>query len=123
METAIKNYIEKNIPDLKNRLYPVFTTSIRRISVAYKFIPVSGGHLCQSQLELKVIDADYDLCKEMEGKLTELLDMEEDEPFTVYEGVRFHSSLAGGGIIFNDGCQRWEDTIYFVIDWRKMNAV
>ena len=78
MENEIKNYIEENIPELKGRLYPVFTTDISRMSVAYKFTPLSGGHLRQSQLELKIIDADYDLCKEIESKLVNLLDIEPD---------------------------------------------
>ena len=54
-------------------------------------------------------------------KIKDLLDMEEDQPFEVYGDVRFHSSLAGGGTIFNDGCQMFEDTLYFIIDWRIRN--
>lgn len=123
MENEIKNYIEENIPELKDRLYPVFTTDISRMSVAYKFTPLSGGHLRQSQLELKIIDADYDLCKEIESKLVNLLDIEPDEPFVILDGVKFHSAIAGGGPLFNDGCQRWEDTLYFIIDWRKINVI
>lgn len=123
MEIAVKNYIEQNIEELQNKLYPIFTTDLDTLSVAYKFIPVSGGHLKQSQLELKIIDAEYDVCKRMEKKITELLDMEEDVPFVNYAGVRFHSSIAGGGTLFNDGCQRWEDTLYFMIDWRKNNVI
>lgn len=123
MEIAIKKYIEQNIPELRDRLYPVFTTDISKLSIAYSFTPLSGGHLCQSQLELKVIDVDYDICKETERKLAELLDMEEDERFIVCGGIKFHSSLAGGGILFNDGCQRFEDTLYFIIDWRKTNVI
>lgn len=119
MEIAIKNYIEQNIPELKDRLFPVLTTDITRLSVVYSFTPFSGGHVSQSQLELKVIGGDYDRCKEIERKLTGLLDMEEDMPFITFEGIRFHSSIAGGGVLFNDGCQMYEDTLYFMIDWRK----
>ena len=68
MEIAVKEYIEKMIPALSGRLYPVHTTDIVRQSVTYLFTPVSGGHLRQTQLELKVIDSDYDKCKEMEIK-------------------------------------------------------
>ena len=119
MEIAIKNYIEQNIPELKDRLFPVLTTDITSLSIVYSFTPFSGGHVSQSQLELKVIGGDYDRCKEIEGKLTRLLDMEEDTPFVVFGGIRFHSSIAGGGVLFNDGCQMYEDTLYFMIDWRK----
>lgn len=123
MEIAIKNYIEQGVSELKNRLSPVLITDISSLGGTYSFTPLSGGHLKQSQLELKIIDADYDLCKEMEEKIKRLLDMEEDQSFVVYGGVRFHSSLAGGGILFNDGCQRWENTLYFIIDWRKVNVI
>ena len=121
MEISIKNYIEEKIPELSEKLYPVFTTDLDNVSVVYTFTPISGGHVKQSQLELKIIHGDYDVCKEYEEKIKDLLDMEEDQPFVVYGDVRFHSSLAGGGTIFNDGCQMFEDTMYFIIDWRIRN--
>lgn len=123
MEIAIKEYIEQHIPGLRDKLYPVLTTDISQLSVTYSFTHLSGGHLKQSQLELKVIDSDYDRCKEVEEKLIGLLDMEEDKPFIVTGGIRFHSGLAGGGVLFNDGCQRWEDTLYIIIDWRKTDVI
>ena len=63
----------------------------------------------------------YDTCKDAEVKLKDLLDMEEDDPYITTGNIRFHSSIAGGGTIFNDGCQMFEDTLYFIIDWRKRN--
>lgn len=123
MEIAIKNYIEENIESLTGKIFPVFTTDLTTLSVAYRFVPVSGGHLKQSQLELKIIDEKYDFCKSMEKELLKLLDMEEDEAFVNYKEVRFHSKVSGGGILFNDGCQRWEDTLYFMIDWRKKDVI
>lgn len=123
MEIAIKEYIEQHIPELRDKMYPVFTTDISQLSAAYSFMHLSGGHLRQSQLEMKIIDADYDKCKETEKKLTEILDMEEDKPFIVTGGIRFHSGIAGGGVLFNEGCQRWEDTLYFIIDWRKTDVI
>lgn len=123
MEITIKEFIEENIESLKGRLFPVFTTDIGALSVAYKFVPISGGHLKQCQLELKIIDEKYDSCKDMEKEITNLLDMEEDESFINYKGIRFRSEISGGGILFNEGCRRWEDTLYFVIDWRKRNVI
>lgn len=120
MITEIKNFIEHNIPELKGKLYPVFTTDIKNLSVKYAVTPLSGGHLKQSQLELSVIDSDYDRCQETEALLTSLLDMEGDAAFNVHEGIAFHSSLSGGGVLFNDGCQKYEDTVYFIIDWREI---
>ena len=43
--------------------------------------------------------------------------MEEDDPYITTGGTSvFHSSIAGGGTIFNDGCQMFEDTLYFIVD-------
>ena len=105
MEISIKNYIETEIPKLSGKLYPVFTTVLDDLSVVYTFTPISGGHVKQSQLELKIMHRDYDTCKDAEVKLKDLLDMEEDDPYITTGNIRFHSSIAGGGTIFNDGCQ------------------
>lgn len=91
------------------------------LSVVYTFTPISGGHVKQSQLELKIMHRDYDTCKDTEVKLKDLLDMEEDDPYITTGNIRFHSGIAGGGTIFNDGCQMFEDTLYFIVDWRKRN--
>lgn len=122
MKTDIKNFIEASIESLQGKLYPVFTTNLKDISVVYRVTPISGGHLKQSQLELKIIHADYDVCVDYERQIVELLDMEEDIPFVITGGIRLHSKLAGGGIIFNDGCQMFEDTLYFLIDWRNLHG-
>lgn len=119
-EIDIKNYIEAGVEELNGKLYPVLTTDLE-MSVVYNFSPISGGHLKQSQLELIVIGKDYDACKEIEHKLLELLDMEEDVPFQRRGNTRFHSSVSGGGVLFNDGCQMWEDTLYFILDWRNIS--
>lgn len=122
VEISIKNYLEASIPELRNKMYPVFTTDISVLCVVYRFLALAGGHIKQSQLELKIVHEDYDACKEMEEKIIRLLDMESDMSFRNTGNIRFHSELAGGGILFNDGCQMWEDTIYFIIDWRKLNG-
>ncbi len=66
VEIAIKGYIEKEIPELAGRLYPLHTTDLSKLNVVYTYTPISGGHLSQTQLELKVIDKDYDECKRVE---------------------------------------------------------
>lgn len=122
MKTDIKKFIEGRIPELKGRLFPVFTTELNKVSVVYTITPVSGGHLKQSQMELKIIHPDYDTCAEFEERINALLDMENDQPFVTAGTIRFHSELAGGGILFNEGCQMFEDTLYFIIDWRYLNG-
>lgn len=120
MEISIKKYIEAALPELAGHIYPGHTTEMGALSLAYVFTPISGGHLKQSMLELKVIGPDYDDCKKIEKRLMELLDMEEDEPYIVTGNVRFHSGLSGGGYLFNDGCQMHEITLYFILDWRLL---
>lgn len=122
MKTEIKQYIESNIPDLAGKVYPVFTTDINTLSVKYTITPVTGGHLPQSQIELVIIGPDYDECQKIEARLCSLLDMEPDKPPVWAADILFHSELAGGGILFNDACQMFEDTLYFIIDWRKCNG-
>lgn len=109
----IKAFVEEKIPELKDRLFPLFTTDIKKISVVYDVTPITGGHVKESQVELKVIWKDYDTCQEIGQKLTDLLDMEEDVPFKVQNNTIFHSQLAGGGCIFNDQIQMAEDTYIF----------
>ena len=121
MEQIIKNFIESQIPELKGRLYPMFTCDLTQTTVAYTITPVSGGHLKQSQIELKII-GDYDECKICEEKLKKVLDMEEDSPFIYFGGLAFHSIVSGGGCLFNDAVQKTENTLYFIIEWRKNNA-
>lgn len=119
MEVDIIKYIAEKIPELKNRIFPIYTTDLTKISLVYNFTPLSGGHLKESQMEIKIIHKDYNCCKEVEKKLRELLDIEDDEPFVVTGNTVFHSKIAGGGCLFNDGCQRCEDTLYFIIKWRN----
>lgn len=122
MELDLKQYIEQQIPSLSGCLYPVFTTDLERLTVTYVVTHMSSGHVNQSQLELKIICKDYDACKEMENVILAVLCLEEDEPFVVSGNTRFHSGIAGGGLLFNDGCQMFEDTLYFMIDWRNING-
>ncbi|WP_411329278.1 hypothetical protein [Blautia hansenii] len=118
MEVDIKEFIEREIPELSEKLYPVFTTRLDCLTIAYTFSLLTGGHVKQSQLELKIISEDYEEAKEMESRLKDLLDMEEDESFRKVGNTYYHSELAGGGVLFNAECKRYEDTLLYIIDWR-----
>lgn len=122
MEIDIKNYIEGNVTELKDRLFPIFTIDIESLSIVYNFSPISGGHIKQTQLELKIIWSDYDYIKEIEDKINKIMDMEEDKPFTDYGSTYFKSSLSGGGLLFRDDLQMYEDTLIFMITWRCNNG-
>lgn len=55
METDIKQYIKERIPELNERLFPVLTTDISKLSVVYLFTDISSDHVKESQLTLNVI--------------------------------------------------------------------
>lgn len=121
MELDIKNYIEAEIPELSDRLSPVFVTSLDGIRVAYTFSDIVADHLNQSQLTLNVICDDYDEGIAIHEKIKGLLAMEEDQGFLSYGDTYFHSELsAGGGVIFNEEIQKWEISKYYIIKWRTM---
>lgn len=118
IEIDITNYIEKTLPILKDRLYPIFTTDTKNLSVVYEFSPISGGNNKQTQLQLRIIHQDYDKCKEIEQDLMKILDMTEDSSFIKFNESYFYSKIAGGGTLFNHGCQMFEASILFIITWR-----
>lgn len=120
MEIDIKDYIESNIKELENRFFPLFTTNIEKPSIVYEFTPIKGGHIKQSQLQLKIIWSDYDKCKEIETKINKIMDIEDDKPFIAYGNTYFKSSLSGGGCLFRDDIQMYENTLIFIIAWRCM---
>lgn len=62
------------------------------------------------------------MCKVVEHKLLSVLDMEDDEPFVISGKTRFHSGVVGGGVLFNDDCQMFENTLIFVVNWRTING-
>ncbi|MFR7440182.1 MAG: hypothetical protein ACLUUG_02375 [Lachnospiraceae bacterium] len=119
METDIKQYIEERIPELNERLFPVLTTDISKLSVVYLFTDISSDHVKESQLTLNVIWSDYDECMEVHQKLKEILAMESDQAFVKYQDTYFHSELSsGGGTLFNDDLQMWEISKYYILNWR-----
>jgi|LGOV01.1.fsa_nt_gb hypothetical protein len=124
MEIDIKNYIEAKVPELQDRLFPVFTTDINSPSVVYDFKPITRGYLNQSQLQLRIIWNDYDECKALEEKLNDkkCLAFEEDAPFIVFGKTRFYSILSGGGVLFNEKVQMYEDTLIYILKWRNTNG-
>lgn len=122
MEIDIKNYIENQIPELKDKIHAVFTTETKYLTLAYNFSPLTGGHVKQSQLELKIIWSDYDECERIRKVLMDILDFEEDASFIKFNKTYFKSTAAGGGgCLFNEGPQMFERTIYFIIKYRRIN--
>lgn len=122
MEIDIKDYLSTN-KDLINligadRLFPIFATDTEKPSIVYSFTPISGGHVKQSQLQLKIIGNDYDEVKDIERVINTIMDNEEDKSFIAYRNTYFKSYLSGGGLSFREDLNMYEDTLIFIITWR-----
>lgn len=114
LEIAIKNILEE-VTGLD--VTPVFGTGEPPF-LTYTVIPMNGGSVKQSQVEVKIIDSDYDDALEIREKILSKIDMTQNKPSLVNSQVVLRSGLAGGGQIFNDAIQMWELSCIFIINWR-----
>lgn len=125
MENDVIAYIGEQIPDLKQSIYPVYSTDVEKPSVVYGSTPISYGVVNQTQLSLKVLAQDFDVCKYLCTVLCETLDMSQDNVYRMYNSIRFRAVLSGGGepTAFDaSGTELFEATLYFIIYWRKRNV-
>ena len=114
LEIAIKNIL-KEVAGLK--VTPIFGTG-KPPFLTYTVTPISGGAVKESQVEVKIIDNDYDNTLKIREKILTKLDMEAKDPSLVNSNVVIRSGLAGGGSLFNDSIQMWEVSCIFIINWR-----
>lgn len=114
LEIAIKNIL-KEITGLK--VTPLFGTG-KPLYITYTVVPINGGVIKQSQVEVKIIDYDFDNALELREKILKKLDMEDREPLLVDHNIVFRSGHAGGGSLYNDSIQMWEVSCIFIINWR-----
>lgn len=114
LEIAIKNIL-KEITGLK--VTPLFGTG-KPPFITYTVKPQSGGTVKTSQVEVKIIDSDFDNILDIRKNILKKLDMEEKEPSLVNSNVVLRSGLAGGGSLFNDSIQMWEESCIFIVTWR-----
>lgn len=114
LEIAIKNILEE-ITELK--VTPVFGVG-KAPYIVYTVTPIDGGIVKQSQVEVKIIDMDFDNGLLVREKILKKLDMENKEPSLVNSNVVLRSGLAGGGTLFNDSIQMWEISCIFIANWR-----
>lgn len=114
LEIAIKNILEE-ITGLE--VTPVFGIG-KPPFITYTVTPIDGGVIKQSQVEVKIIDCDFDNALEIREKILKKLDMENKEPSLTNSNIVLRSGLAGGGSLFNDSIQMWEVSCIFIINWR-----
>ncbi|HAK42830.1 MAG TPA: hypothetical protein DCM59_09195 [Clostridium sp.] len=114
LEIAIKNILEE-ITGLE--VTPIFGIG-KSPFITYTVTPIDGGVVKQSQVEVKIIDDDFDNALKIREKILKKLDMENKDPSLVNSNVVLRSGLAGGGSLFNDSIQMWEVSCIFIINWR-----
>ncbi len=112
----IKQWIESNIPDLKDRVYPGFTTKIDQTSVVYLISTPAGGEVSQDNLELRVISNDYDEAEEVKQQLIQIFNR---ETAAILDEIAFTGELSGGGFLYRDDLQMWELTIIFILHTKE----
>lgn len=124
MEIDIKEYLNNNEELInligKDNLYPIFTTVIDYTSLVYNFKHLTGGLVKQSQLELRIISNDYDFAKIIEGCLIKILDRDGAEIYIPYGNTFFRCELSGSGCLYRDDLQMYENTLFFIVKWRKI---
>lgn len=114
LEIAIKNIL-KEITGLE--VTPVFGVG-KAPYLTYTVTQIDGRVVKQSQVEVKIIDDDYDNALVIREKILKKLDMENKNPSLTNSNIVLRSGLAGGGSLFNDSIQMWEVSCIFIINWR-----
>lgn len=117
LEIAIKSIL-KEITKLE--VTPVFGIG-KAPYLTYTVTPIDGGIVKQSQVEVKIIDDDYDNALEIRENILKKLDMTNKVPSLTNSNIILRSGLAGGGSLFNDSIQMWEVSCIFIINWRCRN--
>lgn len=97
---------------------PIFATEIP--AIVYTDTPISEGVVKEDQVEIKIINRDYEDALELKKKINKKLNLEYNEPSLVSEGIVLRSELSGGGSIYSDGPQAWELSLIFIIRWRRL---
>lgn len=121
MELDILDYIRQALPKMKKDIYPVFTTELKKDALVYFFRHQQINHVNESQLELRIVAKNYDDAVAIAQKLDEALAFESDAPYKIFGNTKFRSVRAGGGCLYQDGVQRYEYTLFYVIKWRTIN--
>lgn len=115
LNISIKEFIENNLPEFKDHVFPLFTTDIENMSIVYILSPITGGIVRQSNLELKIIYKDLDETEKVKEDLINIFDTTDQENTISINNDYFTGSLSGGGTIFRDDLQLYENTIIFIL--------
>ncbi|UBK38681.1 hypothetical protein KLF44_04510 [Clostridium perfringens] len=96
------------------------TTDISKPSLVYSYTPIFKDYVSQTQLEIKIIWNDYDEVKAIEECLEKIfINKESDSKFKTYKNLLFKATRSGGGALFRDDLQMFENSVIFIIKWKE----
>ncbi|CAM2361098.1 hypothetical protein LISE100100_00345 [Listeria seeligeri] len=119
----INKLIAENIPVFKGHISPIFTTDVDSDSVIYFIKPVDSEVISQIQLEIRVICSDYDDLEAYTEQITNLFTTNENKSSIVVDDVSFRGGLSGGGTLFRDDLQLYENTMFFSLKVKNEGGI
>lgn len=116
----VKQAIERQIPELVNRVFPGFTLDLKKPSVTYSITPVTGEYVPTVRLETRLIWSDFDDAEELAEKVSKVFNTPENEhTVSLDNSFAFRGKLVGGGVLFNGEFQMWEFTSIFILKTKE----
>lgn len=115
MDVTLKKYIEAKMPEFKKLVFPCFTTVIDKMSITYTITPIESGYIKKYDVEIKIYGTNYDEVRKSKYKLIEILESTDQKEAINFNNNYFTAKLSGGGILFRDDLQIWEDSSIFII--------
>lgn len=115
----IRQRIEQAYPDLKDKVFPVFTTIVDDISIVYFANTSAGGYVGQDTLEIRCIHPDYDIAESYKKKMIDIFSTEKENKAVILPDIAFTGGVSGGGAMFNDAYQTWELTAFFILKTKE----
>ncbi|EKZ0882713.1 hypothetical protein RAY88_000064 [Listeria monocytogenes] len=109
----INKLITAKMPNFKDRITPIFTTRIDVDSIVYFIKPIDNKPISQIQLEIRLICADYDDSELFSKQITDIFTTSENKKAITVDEISFRSGLGGGGTLFRDDLQMYENTMFF----------
>lgn len=86
----------------------------------YDYTSITNDYISQSQLEIKIIWSDYDEVEAIEKCLEKIFtNKESDCKFKTYKNIIFKATRSGGGTLFRDDLQMFENSVIFIIKFKE----
>ncbi|MDQ0459121.1 hypothetical protein QOZ91_000627 [Clostridium sardiniense] len=88
--------------------------------MVYSYTPIIKDYISQTQLEIKIIWSDYDEVEAIEECLEKIfINKESDSKFKFYKNIAFKATRSGGGTLFRDDLQMFENSVIFIIKFKE----